>query len=125
MNYGEKNRALKLLQTEAYKDDYFKDLLAEFYAAQKNYTYAARTYLELFYKAQDDTSKEHYLKKTLEALVAAKDTQQAVHLAKKYESGFINNPQMRQFILRLYLSAQQLDAAAELSQKILKAKYRK
>jgi hypothetical protein len=125
MNYNQRKKALTLLQSEAYKDDYFKDLLAEFYASEKNYAFAARTYLELFYKTKDRSQKEHYLKKTLESLIAAKDTTQAVYLAKKYEDSFINNPQMRQFILKLYLSAQQLDDAAALSKKILKLKYKK
>ena len=86
----------------------------------REYHKASEIYLSLSNETDDQKVKKMYLIKALQALQYGNLSSDAVTLAKKYENIYLNDPEMRELFLKLYLSADDLEAASNFSKKLLK-----
>jgi thioredoxin-like negative regulator of GroEL len=117
-NYNELER---FLTKEAKTSLKYEIRLADFYFMTKKYKTASKLYFELYKTLNDNRIK--YLKKSITSLLSGGYLNEAANLAHKYEKVYINDKDFRQFILKIYLSANRLDYARSLSNKILKKEY--
>ena len=119
MLYKKYHEAQLTLEKNAHKALKIKKTLAEFYLMRSMYTKASKTYLEIAYKVKNQKEHDMYIKKAIRALQAGNLLTQASEVAHRYEMQYIKNIQMRQFILKIYLSAGKLNLADKYAKKIL------
>jgi len=86
----------------------------------REYAKASKIYLSLFKKSEDYEVKKAFFIKAINALQYGNLYDEAVSLAKQYDKTYIHDPMMREFFLKLYLSANDLEAASDFSQELLK-----
>jgi len=121
----EKNydRAEKILLSQVANKPKYKNILADFYLYRQKYTQAAKIYLDLYKQTTSKKKKVEYFKKAIQSLIGAKKYHMATTMMKQHEDDFIHNEKMRQFIMKNYVAAGNLDAAAAYANKILQLKY--
>jgi len=85
----------------------------------REYHKASEIYLSLFKEAEDAKVKRKWLIKALESLQYGNLMDDAVHLAKRYEQTYLDDDMMTEMFLKLYLRANDLEAASDLSKKLL------
>lgn len=108
------------LLTVAKNSKYWQDKVIEFYLAHKKYKKAAAYYMHLFYQTKDYHKRRDLWLKALITLQSGNLLKDAVQLGSKYEEYFIKSKEARVTLLKLYLSANDVQKAKELSEKILK-----
>lgn len=118
-------KAQVLLNANANKSKEWKNKLADFYLQNQEYTQASDTYIELFETTQDYVEKREYFFKAVRTLQAGNNLPKAAALAKKYESYYLRDTEVRKFLLKIYLATGNLDDASALAKKILKRELRK
>jgi len=123
MKYKKYVSAEKILVAHQKNDDYIKSILGDFYFFRRRYKEASKIFLSLYNNAQSFQEKKTYFKKALQSLVAANDIKQVNQLIEENESKFLQDVEMRKFMLNIYLANGKLDKAAALSKKILRLKY--
>jgi len=123
MKYKRYTAAEKILVAHQKNDDHIKSILGDFYFYRRRYKEASEIFFSLYKNAQSFREKKIYFKKALQALVAANDTQRVNQLVQENESKFLQDVEMRKFMLKIYLANGKLDKAAALSKKILRLKY--
>ncbi len=101
---------------------YWQDKVIEFYLAHKKYKKAAAYYMHLFYQTKDYHKKRDLWLNALKTLQSGNFLDDAVELGSKYEDSFIQSKKARMTLLKLYISANNLNKANALSQKILRQK---
>jgi len=117
--YKRYNEAELILEANANKYLEIKEKLADFYLMRSMYKDASKTYIALSKEMKNRAEKEHYIKKAIRTLQWGNLLDSAAKLAHNYEDLYLNNSQMRQFILKIYLAAGRLDLADRYSKKIL------
>lgn len=117
--YNYKELEHYLLQ-KAEHSQYWQEKLIEFYLTHKKYKKAAGHYMHLFYKTKNYAKREKLWLKALQTLQAGNLLKDAVDLGSKYEEYFLRSKKARMFLLKLYLAADEVQKAKELSTKILK-----
>ena len=119
MNYNEYSQAEELLKKHSRGSIKFKKELALFYSARGSYVKASSTYMSLYNKTNNYKQKRDYLLKALAALQAGSHFKKAVRLAYKYENRYINDKQVRTYMLKLYMASGDLNRAGKLAAKLL------
>lgn len=122
IRYKKYHEAQLTLEKNAHKALKIKKTLAQFYLMRSMYIHASKTYLELADKVKKQKEHDLYIKKAIQALQAGNLLTRASDLANKYEMQYIKNVAMRQFILKIYLSAGKLNLADQYAKKILHQK---
>jgi len=117
--YRKYNEAQLVLEANANKYLEIKEKLASFYLMHSLYASASKTYIALSHDVSNEEEKENYVKKAIVSLQSGNLLNSAATLAHKYEDKYLNNSQMRQFILKIYLAAGKLDLADTYSKQIL------
>ena len=110
------NNSIKLLKgllTYSYK---YNEQLAQLYIFHKEDKKASNVYLKLFQKSNN----LKYLKKAINTLMGANLYEDATQLAQNYEDKYFNNISFRNYLLKIYLSAGDLEKADNLAKKILR-----
>jgi len=115
--------AEKLLEKHQNDNPHIKEVLAELYAFQKEYVKSSNLYLELYQDASDFKIKKEYFQKAVATLIGAGKTAEVNKLINEHGSDFMEDKEMRQFMLKTYLANGKLEDAAALSKKILRLKY--
>jgi len=124
MRYKEYAKAEQLLLANKGRDPRFMIILGDFYFFKKRFQESSDIYLSLYKNATHFKEKKEYFKKALQALVAANNMPAVNRLVKENESKFLQDSEMRKFMLKIYLGNGKLDSAARLSHKILRLKYK-
>jgi len=83
------------------------------------YLQASDIYLKLSEHSKEQKERKKWFLEALSALQQGSLMKEAVILAKKYEKIYIDDSEMMKIFLKLYLSADNLDAASQLSRKLL------
>jgi len=120
LNYKNYNEAQLVLEKNANRSLKIKKLLASFYLMRSLYASASKTYLELSKEVRDKQKRDLYVKKAIQALQSGNLLNAAAKLAHSYENEYIDNSEMRQFILKIYLAAGKLGLADAYSKRILR-----
>jgi len=121
--YKKYNEAQKILEAHANESKKIKKLLASFYLMRSLYKQASKTYLDLSYRAKNKKDRKKYLKKAIQSLQAGNLLKEAALLAHKYETYYINDRDMRSFILKIYLASGKLEWADAYAKRILYNSY--
>ncbi len=125
-NYYMKKNELKdaeqLLKSYAQNSSAWAQKLAEFYLATESFEEASQTYMQLYNRSDIYNSKKRYFIEALKALEAGTLMAKAADLGARYEDRFLDDREVRVFLLKLYLAANDLKKANNLSQKILTRK---
>lgn len=83
------------------------------------YQQASDIYLKLAENTKERNEQKKWFMKALSVLQQGNLMQEAVKLAKKYEETYMDDPRMMEIFLKLYLSADDLKAASDLSERLL------
>ncbi|WP_297443341.1 hypothetical protein [Sulfurimonas sp.] len=118
------NEAESYMQNKAQSSLYWREKLAEFYLAKKEYKKAANIYMTLFEKAQTKHEQRELWLKAIATLLSGNKQKDAARLGYKYQNYFFFDKRARVALLKLYISANDLQKAKQLSRKILKTKKR-
>lgn len=125
-NYYMKKDNLKdaeeLLKAHAQTSFKWGEKLAEFYLATESYQAASQTYMQLYNRSNASNDKKRYFIEALKSLQAGSLMKEAVALGYRYENRYLKDTQVRVFLLKLYLAANDLKKANDLSKKILTQK---
>lgn len=111
---------LNFLLKESKNSEKWKIRLANFYILHKNYQKASDIYIDLLMFVTDYQEKREYFYKAVNILRSGNLLKQSALLAHMFENYFLHDKEVRKFLLRIYIAANALDFAAELSNKILK-----
>lgn len=111
--------AERLLQKEAKSSLEFAKMLASFYMMQKEYRKASRSYLALMERSSGYEQKKEYLVRAVDALRAGGYATAAAKLLKRFESAYMHEKKMREYMLKVYLAANRLDFAHGLAKRTL------
>lgn len=114
------SKAESLLRSNAKISLTWQEMLAQFYLSRKKYIEASRTYMQLYHRINNKEDKKLYFIEAVKTLQAGGYLRNAVALGHQYENRYYKNPKIRIFLLRLYISANDLEKAAALSKRILK-----
>ena len=109
----------KLLRTEAATSLEFMQMLARFYMMRKEYTRASNVYLSMMQKAKGYQQKKALFVQAVDALRAGRYDVTAARLVKRFESEYVHDKVMREYMLKVYLAANRLDLAHSLALKTL------
>ncbi|WP_345991075.1 hypothetical protein [Sulfurimonas sp. HSL-1716] len=127
-NYYMKKNNLKdaeeFLKVQAQRSSLWGEKLAEFYLATENYKEASQTYMQLYKNSHASSAKKSYFLQALKSLQAGNFMKDAVSLGHRYENRYLGDAEVRVFLLKLYLAANDLQKANDLSKKILTQKRR-
>ena len=111
----------KLLR-DAKISEYWHYKLATFYLYYKRYKKASDVYM-IMYKSKDDyQEKKELFIMAIKALQAGGRVKDAAILAHKYENYFFKEGKMRILLLKIYITANDLKKARNLSKRMLKAR---
>ena len=113
-------QAEKLLRKYSDNSIEWKERLATFYLMTKKYKKSSEVYSELFNLELDYEERKNYFYKSIQALQSGnllKETAKKVH---KYENIYLQDRDVRKFMLKVYIATGNLNDAANLSKKILK-----
>jgi len=124
LRYGKYKDAQLVLEQNANRSIKIKKELASFYLMRSMYKKASQLYLEIAKEARTKKERDLYIKKAIRALQSGNLLKEASALAHKYETQYINDKAMRNFILRIYLAAGRLDWADRYAKKILQHSYK-
>jgi len=120
MSNKEYAKAEMILEQHSKHSAYFKNKLAKFYSYRGEYKKSSAQYMNLYRDMKIYRVKRRYFLKALDSLQAGKHSKEAVDLASKYESKYINDKKIRMYILKLYISSGNLDKAKHFANKLLK-----
>lgn len=93
--------------------------------AMKDYKGASKSYIYLSRHAKTPEDQKLWFKKAVDALQYGNLMKDAVALAKEYEARYIDDRSMVKWFLKLYLAADDLEAGAKLSKKLLEMQEQK
>jgi len=108
------------LLKEAKTSQYWRDKVVDFYLSHKNYKKASNYYMSLFSQTSNFYAKRNLWFKAIDALSSGNFIQDASNLGHKHEAYFLRDKKSRMKLLKLYISADNLNRARELSAKIIK-----
>jgi len=83
------------------------------------YLQASDIYLKLSKGAEEEQERKKWFLEALSALQQGNFMKEAVVLVKEFEKVYLNDPEMIKIFLKLYLAAEDLESAAELSKVLL------
>ncbi|MEA2091213.1 MAG: hypothetical protein U9O83_02475, partial [Campylobacterota bacterium] len=109
-----------MLKEQAKNSILWKKRFADYYLLRKSFIKASNIYIELFNATKSYSKRKEYLLKAINALQAGNHLKRSAALGRKYEKYYINDRDMRKFLLKLYMATGYLDYASTLSKKILK-----
>ena len=115
LNKKDYAQAESLLKENDNQSTAWKERLASFLLMKQSYIKSSQKYTELYNGSKNYAQKKQYLKQALSALQAGGYLKKSASLAKKYEKRFMNDKEMRKYILKLYIASGDLDKAASLS----------
>ena len=124
LRYHKYREAQLVLEQNANRAKKIKKELASFYLMRSLYKQASQTYLELSREASTRKERDFYFKKALRALQSGNLLKQASILARQHELEYIDNRNMRNFILKIYLAAGRLNWADRYAKMILRHDYK-
>ena len=117
---GESEKAVAILIKLAKIDSSYRDELARVQQVAGNFRESSQIYLFLYENSIDQEAQQKYLCKSIRVLAEGGLGGEAVALAQKYEDLYLQDDEMMQRLIKLYLSADKLEAARLLSMKLLK-----
>ena len=124
VNLKQYRQAEDLIQEHAATSPKWRDRLAEFYFMRKLYTKSFFVYQGIFSETKKYALKREYFYKCINALQATGDASRSALFAHKYEDYYLDDAEVRQRLLKLYIATGNLDYAVSLSKKILKRAFR-
>jgi len=116
---GDYKKAIEILEKLVKIDPSYRDILAETRRAAGRFVESSDLYLLLYRKSSSPERKKEYLYKAVLALASGKLNRKAVELAQRYEGKYLNDDEMMQKFIKLYLSMGELEAARALSLKMM------
>ena len=119
LNHGYIKEAKRVLIEQSKRSREWKIRLAQFYVAHREYKKAFSIYKRFLRQSRTLREKKNYFKEAVKTLEAGNYMKEAADFAFVYENYFIKYKDMRTFILKLYLRANELRKAANYSKKIL------
>ena len=108
---------IAFLKLHAKENNTFEKYLLETYVGTNQYKKASAFYLRRYIR----TKRKEELKNALQTLVAGDLLEEAVALAQKYEPQALEDKALREYLLKLYISASQTQKASDFAKKILEA----
>ncbi len=108
--------------THAQNSSYWRKKLISFYLQHKKYKKVAQLYMNQFKHTPEYTKRRDLWLKAIKTLQAGGHHKDAVRLGYRYENYFIKDKKARITLLKLYISANELQRAKRLSTKLLKMK---
>jgi len=117
---GNYNKAIEILERLVKIDPSYNDILAETRRAAGKFVESSNLYILLYRNSSSYERKKEYLLKAIFALSSGKLNHKAVSLVQKYEINYINDDEMLQKLIKLYLSMDELEAARILTLKMMK-----
>jgi len=121
LNYKEYAIAEQLLKKYENATLFYKLKLAEFYLMRKEYVKSSRIYEILLKNTHEYAEQKEYFYKMVKALQASDKLTSAAKKVKDYESIYIHDIEVRNFMLKVYMATGRLDYASSLSKKILRS----
>ncbi len=112
-------QAEMILKAHSSSSLYFKHELAKFYNFRGAYIKSSDIYMSIYANIKKDLAKKVYLLKALDTLQAGRYTKESVNLASQYENKYINDREVRSYMLKLYIAAGDLKKANALAKKLL------
>lgn len=119
MRKGDIHGAIALLQEMSKDSKKWQERLAAYYLELRQYKNSSNEYLRLLDSSKTHGYKKRYLGLALRSLQYGDLYNDAVILARKYESLYYNDEEMSMKIIRLYLSYNRLEDARRVSLKRL------
>ena len=110
------------LQKDAKMSEYWQYKLATFYLYYKKYQQSADIYMALYKNTDDFEERKELFTMALKALQAGNRAKDAVSLAYKYENYFFKDANIRILLLKIYIGANDLRKARDLSKRMLKGR---
>ena len=107
------------LRKEAKYSMEFAQMLARFYLMRKEYIRASHVYIWMMQHAKGYESKKSYFIQAVDALRAGGHDAMAARLVKRFEPEYMHDKAMREYMLKVYLAANELDFAHRLALKTL------
>jgi hypothetical protein len=120
-HYSYKETESFLLQ-HAQNSAYWEKKLVSFYLGHKQYKKVAQLYMNRFRHTSHHKQQLQLWLQAIETLRAGGYTKDALRLGYRYENYFFHDKKARIALLKLYISANDLKKAKQLSKKILKIK---
>ena len=120
ISYKQYSKAEKLLLHYANISLPWKKKLAEFYTMRQEFTKASNIYMQLFNDARVYKKKRGYFYKAVKVLQAGSLFSLATSLAHQYENYYIDDIDVRNFILKVYIASGKLQYASRFSKRIMR-----
>jgi hypothetical protein len=117
---GNTVQAYKMIKELASIDHAFIPELARVELIGKHFIDSSKSFMVLYKNSTDEDKKKQYLLNAIQVLFDGKKIVEVVILIKKYEDTYITDENMTQKFIKLYLSADRLKDARELSIKLMK-----
>lgn len=112
----------ELLRYQANISQEWRERFASYYLLRKEYRRASSIYMELFQSQKSYRQKRGYFFKAVDSLQAGSLFKESAELAYSKENYYINDIEVRKYLLKLYMATGYLDYAVNLSRKILRKK---
>jgi thioredoxin-like negative regulator of GroEL len=119
---GKVAEALRILDQLAALSPKWQEEKARYALERGAYREAASLYRHLAEATPDRARKRRLYQKALGALLQGHELREAVRWAKEIEERYLDDPQMTNYLLKLYLQAGDLEAGAQLSEKLMQRK---
>ena len=116
---GNYKKAEEILERLVKIDPSYRDILAETRRAAGRFSESADLFMLLYRNSGSEARKKEYLLKAIQALASGKLNSKAIALAHTYEAHYIDDEEMMQKLIKLYLSMGELEAARALSLKLM------
>jgi uncharacterized alpha/beta hydrolase family protein len=117
---GQNEKALKILQKLVKIDSNYNDEMARMQEITGRHKDASIVYLKLYNKSETKKEKKYYFFKAIDVLSFSGLNSEAVNVAQLYEDDYLNDDEVMQKLLYLYMALNALDKAQALSIKLLK-----
>jgi hypothetical protein len=116
------NKIQNYLIHAAQNSTFWQKKLINFYLEHKEYKEASNFYMQLFHRTNSYHLKKELWTKAIKILISGNLLKDAVELGSRYENYFIKERDSRLFLLKLYISANELKKANNLAKKLLQEK---
>lgn len=117
-------KARAFLLEHAQNSTFWTQKLADFYLSRRSYIKASDVYTQLFKEEKDYRRRRSYFYKSIKALQSGNLLSAAAQKVHKYENEYVQDINVRNFMLKIYMATGHLDYAENLSRKILKKEFR-
>jgi hypothetical protein len=123
--YISKKKAEDFLMQEAKHSLLWLERLAQLQLGQKFYKASSHSYMQLFQRSKNYNKKVHYWLMAMKVLQQGNYLKEATKIGRKYQKKFLQNREVRIYLLKLYLANNDAKSADNLAKQILKLKLKR